>query len=152
EGIPVVWISTLEEVPPRLVTGIDHHVPATSGADCTKGPLLDVLLPIFSAPPALPGSGRRKSGRARLERFVGERWHPRCYLAVYDILKNIVRGRRPRFVINSRTIEERCQDWDRFLDQAPVTGDPTHPNHRGDLRQRLRAVLLERFAWADALA
>src|SRR5262249_44320681 len=105
----------------------------------------------FSAPPALPGSGRRKSGRARLERFVGERWHPRCYLAVYDILKNIVRGRRARFVISSRTIEERCQDWERFLDQAPVPRDPTPRNHRGERRQRLRAVLHERFAWADAL-
>src|SRR5262249_46295653 len=144
-GIPVVWIEpTEEEPPPRLMTGFDHRGPRTSEVDCTQGPLLDALLLVFGAPPPSAGSP------AQLERFLSERWRPRCLLAVFDALKRIVAGRWPRFIITSRTMEERCQDWDKFLAQAPDTGDPSRPE--GNLRDRLKSVLLERFAWADALA
>jgi Protein of unknown function (DUF4231) len=152
-GIPVVWLSTTDNAPPRLITGLGPRGPTTAGADCTKGPLLAALLPIFSVGASAAGRAGRRSARGRLARFLRERWRPRCYSFVYDLLKRIVSLRLPRLVIKSRSLEERRKDWDKFIADAPHTGDPSRGDiDRGNLRSKLGPVLLERYAWADALA
>jgi hypothetical protein len=153
EGIPVVWLSTLGDATLHLIMGFDDNGPTTGGADCTKGPLLAALMPVFSAPDVPPGRSAKGLARAGLERFFQERWHPRCYFVVYDFLKRIASLRVPRLVIHFRSFAERCRDWDKFIGAAPETGYQRHgASDRGDLRGKLKSILLERFIWADALA
>jgi hypothetical protein len=154
KGIPVVWLSTIEDAAPRLITEFAVGGAMTTGADCTKGPLLTALLPVFAAPVAAAGRKEAQSSAPTgLERFLQERWHPRCYFFVYDFLKRVASARLPRIVIHSRSFAERCQDWDKFMSFAPETGDRSLGDaDEGDLRSKLKSVLLERFVWADALA
>ncbi|MGP0094163.1 MAG: DUF4231 domain-containing protein [Xanthobacteraceae bacterium] len=160
-GIPVVWLSTVDSTQPssddgpvpRLISGFKDDTPIATEADCTKGPLLTALLPIFAAPPASAGSPGRRSARVGLEKFFRERWHLFSFAFVHDFLKRVVRGRMPRLDIPLRPLQRRLQDWDKFLDQAPETRDLKVADQRpGDLRTNLRTILLERFAWADTLA
>jgi hypothetical protein len=150
-GIPVVWIPIHDAAVPSLISAFEGSSPTTTGDDCTKGPLLTALEPIFDAPPASATAGRR-SARARLERFLHERWHPRCYLSLYDCLKRMVSGRMPRLVIPSPSPTVRCAARDGFPRQAPKCGEPASAGDHGDLRRRVQDVLMARFAWADALA
>jgi hypothetical protein len=143
-GIPVVWISTTEDHVPRLITGFSASGnPNVSDADCTKGPLLGALMPIFSAPNPSAHRPRRRSGRARLERFLVEHWHPRCYAVAYDLLKRIANGLPPRPFIPAIPFEARCRKWDSFLKEAPNTHN---------LQERLKSIMLPRYVWADSLA
>jgi hypothetical protein len=152
EGIPVVWLSTVEDVAPRLITKFDDG-PATNNADCTKGSLLSLLIPIFSVAAAPPGRSARKSVRTRLEMFFQERWRPRCWWPIYDWLKCIASAQRPRLPIPCRSFAERSRDWDKFLDAAPETGDRSRgAADRGNLRRKIETLLLGRFIWAGALA
>src|SRR5262245_10377726 len=74
-GIPVIWLSTVDEAPPRLITqlppGSEPHVVAS---ECTDAALLAALAPAFAAPARSPGPS---AARKRLERFLGERWKKR---------------------------------------------------------------------------
>jgi hypothetical protein len=156
-GIPVVWLSTLDgptppgsdKPTPRLISGFKDDVPIATEADCTKGPLLAALIPIFAAPSTREGSPTQRSARAGLEGFLRERWH-RCSFAFgHDFLTRIVRRKVPRLAIPSPPLEKRLNAWDKFIDQAPETRNlMISDQSAGDLRAKLKTTLLERFAWA----
>src|SRR5262249_25593077 len=62
-GIPVVWLSTQDEAPPRLITDFAADgTPAAAATDCTRSELMAALVAIL-APPSRPSS----SARAGLE-------------------------------------------------------------------------------------
>jgi hypothetical protein len=65
-GIPVVWLSTLSDNVPRLITGFDEKSdPIAPETDCTEGPLLSALKPIFDGPSPRTGHSRRSPLDAR---------------------------------------------------------------------------------------
>jgi hypothetical protein len=146
-GIPVVWLSTLGDPSPRLIASFNNSKPVPGGADCTRGPLLHALMPIFSVSDA-PHLGHADASLTRPHRFFRERWHARSYLPVFDFFKQLATPRVPRLAIRFPGLSERRDEWDRFIDAAPETGTLD----RGDLRSKLKTVLLERFAWVDSLA
>jgi hypothetical protein len=140
-GIPVVWLATEHEEPPRLITRFAADgAPATSGSDCTKTELMDALALIF-APPAR--DHQSSSARAGLERYLAEGWKDRCLFAGYDALRRVASRQLPRLVLTFPSFEERCHDWDSFLKSAPDAAD---------LHERIRRVLLPRAIFADTLA
>src|SRR5580704_14225060 len=63
------------------------------------------------------------------------------------------RLKMPRLAVPFRSFAERCQEWDEFLNAAPVSSEPAYSGHDGGtLRSRVKSILLERFIWADTLA
>jgi hypothetical protein len=141
--IPVIWLSTSRDHVPRLITDFDESgSPIAPEADCTEGPLLTALQPLFAGP-SLASDRPTESREAALEKFYQEAWKPVCRLPVYDFLKRSANLQRPRVVIRARPFQDQCADWDPFLDATPDTGH---------LRERLKTVLLPRFVWADSLA
>lgn len=142
--IPVIWLLTTEERPPRLITGFDAAGnPVSSDADCTGGPLAAALFPVFAAPAPMSNRDTRGSARECLQRYLEERWRARFYLSAYDVLKRVVNCQWPRPVIHAPAFEARRREWDSFIAAAPDADN---------LRARLKEVLLPRFIWADTLA
>ncbi len=142
-GIPAVWLSTVEDVPPRLITGFsDSGDPTASSADCTQSELTAALIPIFAAPSAASHDEPDSTG-AGLARYLGEAWRPRCLFTAYDALRRVATRQLPRLYLPLPSFEQRCRDWDSFLQSAPQALD---------LHRRIRDVLLPRHAWADTLA
>jgi len=142
-GIPVIWLSTIIDRPPRLITDFDEKGGAiASEADCTEGPLISALKPIFDGPSTDPGHFSRAPQDALIE-FYRENWRSRCYFTVYDFLTRVASLRRPRAVIRVRAFVEQCSDWNTFFHSAPSANN---------LADRIRQVLLPRFVWADNLA
>jgi hypothetical protein len=152
EGIPVVWLATLGDPTPHLIVRFEKDGrPKEGAADCTEGPLLEALKLVFNVPGA--AEGREAKAPVHAHRFLEERWHPRCYCMVYDFLKQIASMKMPRLAVPFRSFAERCQEWDEFLNAAPVSSEPAYSGHDGGtLRSRVKSILLERFIWADTLA
>jgi hypothetical protein len=140
-GIPVVWLSTVDEAPPCLIT---HLPPGTElpAAVCeyTEPALLAALAGAFAAPTR---SGAASAPRAGLDRYLGERWKRRTWFSAYDTLRQVARGRLPRPVLSLPSFEQHCHDWDSFLASAPAAAE---------LHERIGHVLAPRHAWADTLA
>ncbi len=142
-GIPVVWLSTAEEHPPRLIRGFDKRGdPIAPEADCTSGPLQATLQDML-APPSQTVRGARRSARSALAQFYREHWRASCYFPVFDLLKRVANRQPLRFVIRSDPFETLLRGWDKFITDAPDADN---------LRRRLREVLVPRYVWADALA
>jgi hypothetical protein len=142
-GIPVIWLSTVADEMPRLVTGFNKTgAPVASDADCTKGPLKSVLEPIFGGPSFLATHSRRSAQNA-LKVWYSEQWRQHSWFSAYDALARIATLRMPRLVIRGLSYRDRCAGWDAFFAAAPDVSN---------LTERLREVLLPRFVWADALA
>ncbi len=150
-GIPVVWLSTAGALAPRLIGAFDKHGPKASAEDCTEGSLQKQLSQIFDAP-AIAANARAPSARQRLDDFLSERWREGSYWFIYDLLRQMVRSKAPRFFIPAQPLAERREEWNAFLAAAPPTGNPRKPADRGNLQSKLKGVLIERYAWADALA
>jgi len=140
-GIPVIWLSTEAEAPPRLIarapTAGDPQAAAYEWNDTA---LTAVLAPDLAAPER---STAPDSARAGLERYLAERWRRRNWFTAYDGLRRVARGLMPRLMLVQPTFEERCRDWDSFLASAPAAAN---------LSERIGAVLAPRHAWADTLA
>jgi hypothetical protein len=142
-GIPVIWLSTVSNHVPRLITGFDERgAPLAPEANCTEGPLTSALKPIFDGPSSLVNYSRRPAQDA-IRTFYGEIWLPCCRVPAYDLLARIATLKKPRLVIRARSFSDQCSDWDSFFKDAPAVSN---------LTERLRQVLLPRFVWSDALA
>jgi hypothetical protein len=142
-GVPVVWLATHEDKPPRLLAGFDDNGdPIAADAECAGRPLLDKLAPIVAIPGGARGDAAR-AGQTGTERFLAERWHTRSHFTAYDALKRIAHGQFPRTGISFAPFARRLAEWEPFLAAAP-------PGR--DLHERIRAALLPRFLWADMLA
>jgi hypothetical protein len=140
-GIPVIWLSTLDDAPARLVTQLPaDDDPPTAATEATEAALVAALAATFAAPTR---TSERNSARTGLDHFLGERWRRRCWFAAYDALRRVARGRRPHLTLPLPSFERRCHDWDSFLAAAPPAAD---------LRERIGHVLAPRHAWADTLA
>jgi hypothetical protein len=142
-GIPVIWLSPAIDFSPRLITGFDDKgEPIPSDVDCTEGPLISALRPIFDGPSLDPGQFNRVPQDALIG-FYRETWRSHCYFTVYDFLTRVALIRKPRAVICPRPFLDQCSDWDTFFHSAPSADN---------LVERIRQVLLPRFVWADNLA
>jgi len=140
-GIPVIWLSTQDGGPAKLITQLSHgSEPQAVAFEFTDAALLAALAPAFAAPAR---SQVPNAARAGLERYLGERWKKRAWFTAYDALRQVARGRLPRPVLRLPSFEQHCHDWDGFLASAPTTAD---------LRERIGDVLAPRHAWADTLA
>jgi len=140
-GIPVIWLSTVDEAPPRLITQLaTGREPRVVASECTDAALLAALVPAFAAPAR---STEPSAARTGLGRFLGERWKKRAWFTAYDALEQLAHGRLPRPVLRLSSFEQHCHDWDAFLASAPPAAE---------LRERIRHVLAPRHAWADTLA
>src|SRR5262245_37124578 len=139
-GIPVIWLSTEAEAPPRLIarapTAGDPQAAAYEWNDTA---LTAVLAPDLAAPER---STAPDSARAGLERYLAERWRRRNWFSAYDALRRVARGLMPRLWLLQPSFDERCRDWDSFLASAPAAAN---------LREHIGAVLVPRHAWADTL-
>jgi hypothetical protein len=140
-GIPVIWLSTQDEGPAKLITQLPPgSEPQAAATEFTDAALLAALAPALAAPSRSPASGAARTG---LERFLGERWKKRVWFSAYDALLQLARGRWPRPILRLPSFEQHCHDWDAFLASAPAAAD---------LRERIGHVLAPRHAWADTLA
>jgi hypothetical protein len=140
-GIPVIWLWTLEEGPPRLITRPPTMGdPQAAAFEWNDTALMAVLAPDLAAPEPSPAPD---SARAGLERYLGERWKRRSWFTAYDALRRAARGLMPRLTLALPPLEQRCRDWDSFLASAPAAAN---------LSERIGAVLAPRHAWADLLA
>src|SRR5262245_42716555 len=140
-GIPVIWLSTQDEGPARLITQLSPgSEPLAAATEFTDAALLAALAPTFAAPASSPAPS---TARAGLARYLGERWKKRAWFTAYDALRQVARSRLPRPVLRLPSFEQHCHDWDAFLASAPAAAD---------LRERIGHVLAPRHAWADTLA
>jgi len=140
-GIPVVWLSTENEGPARLITRTPSvSDPQAVASEWTDTALVATLAPDLAAPGRSPASD---SARAGLERYLAERWRRRTWFTAYDGLRRVARGLMPRLWLVQPSFEQRCRDWDSLLASAPAAAN---------LRERIGAVLAPRHAWADTLA
>src|SRR5215510_7712710 len=140
-GIPVIWLSTVDEGPARLIMQLaTGSEPKVIASECTDATLLTALAPAFAAPALLTATSAARTG---LDRYFGERWKRRAWFTAYDALRRVARGRLPRPVLSLPSFEQHCHDWDSFLATAPAAAN---------LRERLGHVLAPRHAWADTLA
>jgi len=140
-GIPVIWLSTETDAPPRLIARAPTAGDAEAAAfEWNDTALTAVLAPDLAAPERSPAYD---SARAGLERYLAERWRRRNWFSAYDALRRVARGLMPRLWLLQPSFDERCRDWDSFLASAPAAAN---------LREHIGAVLVPRHAWADTLA
>jgi len=140
-GIPVIWLSTENDEPPRLITRTPTlSDPQAAAFEWNDTALTAVLAPDLAVPERSPTPD---SARAGLERYVGEYWKQRTWFTAYDALRRVARGLMPRIALSLPSLEQRCRDWDSLLAAAPAATN---------LRERISAVLAPRHAWADTLA
>jgi hypothetical protein len=143
-GIPVVWLATRGETEPRLIIGFEKNGdPIAQEGDCTGGPLYERLAPIFAMPSGEGTDGTSATREAGTERFLAERWRTHCRFVAYDAMKRFANRQLPRLGLEFAPLESRLNEWEPFFALAPPTKD---------LHERIRAVLLPRFIWADTLA
>jgi len=136
----VIWLSTEDEAPPRLITRTPAiGDPQSAAFEWNDTALTAVLAPDLAAPERSPAPD---SARAGLERYLGEHWKRRSWFTAYDALRRVARGQLPRVTLSSASLGQRCRDWNSFLASVPAAG----------LRERIGAVLAPRHAWADMLA
>jgi hypothetical protein len=131
-GIPVVWLSTTPDQPPRLLRDIREIAPqsvearAPTIADAVKQAL--ALSDIAAE---------------QLDRFLNEPWRPYCRWIAYDALRRFPLSWRWRWRIPARDVSETKREWEGITSQTPV---------KGGFRSRIEGILLPRFAAADMLA
>jgi hypothetical protein len=140
--IPVVWLSTVADLPPQLIEALDDERPVVAKEECNSTTLRRALEPILAAPGGPNADGA--SPRAGLERFDGETWQPVCRMGYYDMLKRWACGTRPwRRRIEAAPFDTSLANFGKLVDDGP---------RAGSLNQRLKDVLGPRHVWADALA
>lgn len=145
-GIPVIWISTVEDVYPRSVTEADETGRVVApNAEVLHGPLKNVVSTIISVPATAPEPGHAKrepDASQRLRDFFKETWPKPTHSVSYDLFKRWIEGKKLRWTITPPSLENAQKDLDPLIDAAPAPA----------FRERIRAVLSPRYAWADQLA
>lgn len=146
-GIPVLWVSTFEDVPARLVheTGGDAR-PITEATGKPRT-LRDALSTIVAVPASSPEPGhghRHPSAQQRLRDFFGESWPAPTRSVSYDLFKRWKEGKTLRWKIEPPTLENAKAQLEPFLKATPDTAL--------ELRERIRDTIAPRYAWADQLA
>jgi hypothetical protein len=146
-GIPVIWLSTVQEKDPRVIQNIDFDgAPVPSLADDIYGTLLDELSLIF-CPLAdrsdASGATGPKTLYAGLDLFYKEVWRRTIGMPFYDMLRRMASGRPLRIRIRQGSFESSLSYWDAFMRHAPEAKK---------LQTKLIQVLAPRYVWVDMLA
>jgi len=148
-GIPIVWISSSEDIFPRLIDEVEEDgQPVAPLADCTRGGLREVISSIVSAPTGAPphpdpDHSLELDAAQQLTQFLGETWPLRCRWVAYDIFKRLVEGEPVRSFIPFKALQDYAGDWNQFVVDAPPVGD---------LGTRIIVMVKPRYVWADTLA
>jgi len=139
--IPVFWIHSREKIFVRRISRIgDNGLAEAPAADCLIS-VLDEAIDRIVLPSANDGADFAK----RLHAFLKEA-RPRPlygYWLIYDAFKRWHEDKWPQFRIKPRTKAQYEAEWNQFIAKAP---------RMQPFRERLEAVVLPRYAWADALA
>lgn len=133
-GIPVVWIASNREQPPWIISRLADTERSSPLADATKGPIAEAIEAALAVSPL---------AAARLEEFFSEPSRLHCAWFVYDALTKLPKFWSWRLRLKTRGLAECSEDWRGFLEEMP---------EGGDFRKRIEALLLPRFAAADAQA
>jgi hypothetical protein len=148
-GIPIVWVSSSEDIFPRLIDEVEEDgQPVAPLADCTRGGLREVISSIVSAPTGAPphpdpDHSPEPDAAQQLTQFLGEKWPLRCRWVAYDIFKRLVEGEPVRSFIPFKALQDSAGDWNQFVADAPPVGD---------LGTRIIVMVKPRYVWADTLA
>jgi hypothetical protein len=147
-GIPVVWISTVERAPARLIKELDDDMaPVTRDVDFSLGSLRAALSTVVSIPLSAPEPAHgapNPSARGRLADFFGETWPKPNYSVMYDLFKRCMERKSLRWRITPPTPEKAEGELEAFINATPPAA--------ATFRDRIRAVVSPRYAWADQLA
>jgi hypothetical protein len=148
EGIPVVWISTVDDNPARVLEGfMADGAPNVLEIDCCNGPLHHLLVsicapPVFG-PDDVPAAIQEDSEIKPLQRFFEETRTAGTFWTAYDFIVRLCNVQTPRLWIGFKSLENRAGEWNDFIAAAPAVGA---------LAERISKMLLLRFVWADTLA
>jgi hypothetical protein len=149
-GIPIVWISSINNTVARMVEDIDDDErPVAPDADCLRGSLARAIHSLVSLPTGNDGAVLFKSSKEgppaceRLHAFLKEQWPQPSSWITYDLFKRCIEGASLRFRIMPDTFESYRARWEDMAREIPPAGD---------LPQRILEVVVPRYAWADALA
>jgi hypothetical protein len=149
-GIPVVWVSTLEDTISRIVEDIDDEGgPIAPDADSLGGPLRDAIRAIIFLTIDIDAGDESYASNAapdvagRLKDFLDETWPRPSRWITYDILRRWAEQKKIRCRIIPETTESYTKRWASLIADGPDTGQ---------LRDRTADILLPRYMWADALA
>jgi hypothetical protein len=149
-GIPVIWIAADKVQKPWVILRLEDVRRKSENADATSGPIADIVKHEL----AVSGRHARQEGRweldefgasaeKRLDDFLKERvpnWHA---ATAYDCITTFPRLWRWRLVKRLSSTSDVGARWADFLSALP---------DGGEFKARIEAILLPRFAAADALA
>lgn len=149
-NIPVAWIRSDEDSYARMIENIerDGRIVAPE-ADCLKGALAEAIDAIVRLSEPEENEGCPQAGEAgpnaacRLQRFLRESWPKASIWVAYDMFKRVMEGKKLRCLIVPERQDDYAPRWRPLAQDCPAVGP---------LNQRIDAILLPRFAWADALA
>ncbi len=142
-GVPVLWISSVEDREPWLLEHSEDLWRRDRMADALRGPLQDAVAEAVRPPggPEREPEDEQPPAERRLASFFAEKFRKICPWFPYDALK---RGlQRMRWEIPMDTRAETAASWKPFLDDALDDAD---------FRARLQNILLPRFHAADHVA
>lgn len=145
-GIPVVWISTRQQVFPTLVDAIQTDgKPIAPLADCLRGRLGEKVRAIVALPAgaAHDAHGPSVSVEKRVADFLGETWPEPSRWTAYDRFKRWVEQKPQRSRVPVESFDSIVEEWTNFTQKAPQAGA---------LATQIRSTLAKRYAWADVLA
>jgi hypothetical protein len=147
-GIPVIWISTVANVAPRLIKEFaEDDVPVMRDGDLESGSLMEALSTVVSIPMSAPEpvhGATNPSARARLKDFYAETWPKATHSVTYDLFKRLVEGKKLRLRIVPPSRDDAQRELETFINATPPQAAP--------FRDRVREILAPRYAWADQLA
>lgn len=150
--IPVVWIKsgeTSRHAFPQLIDKLQSDGgTAGSSTNCLDGGLRDaitevVAIPRDADPDEESHEAEASSARKHLEAFFAETWPRKAQWKAYDKLKRLMQGRWPFRKIVFDYEKDYRKPWTTFIGTSPAAGP---------LDARIGTVLMQRYAWADALA
>ncbi|HEX8165111.1 MAG TPA: DUF4231 domain-containing protein [Beijerinckiaceae bacterium] len=142
-GIPVVWISSVEEQTPWLIARMSDVAHETPLADAREGPIAAAVAGVLGLRERGAGHGRGRSAEEQLAKFLAERRRTWCGSTAYRLLAVFPRLWLWSPVIRLPDLAATQAQWREFL--------ATAPDGRG-FAARLEHILLPRYAAADALA
>lgn len=146
-GIPVVWIRSDVDRDPRMIVHVDDDGEILApDADCLKGTLREAIEGIVGLPQRGGGRDEDEHGITavdRLGRFFGETWPSWTIYGAYALFERLLARRLPFPIVRGERQSDYSGRWRPLSERGPIP-DP--------LDGRTEAILLPRFAWADALA
>jgi hypothetical protein len=160
QGRPVLWLDPSNPAQPRHIIALDSAAQDAHRWQSVDASLVDHLLRAILMPPALPVSSQGEhhgehgheappvpTPRMELPSYFGMSWpKPMRWPFAYNLLRRLAGAGRWSWPIKYPSYDYLAKSWDGFF--SAVT------DAKGVLafNDRVRAILLPRSIWADALA